>query len=84
MTVATPTIEAFDGGNFDDYLDRVECFFCANDIGGVPSSASAAQRTAADKKMTATLITLIGKDTYTILRIYVILITRRPANTESW
>ena len=53
------TIEPFDGGDFADYLDRVECFFCAKDIGVVPSSANAAQRVAAEKKMTATLVTLI-------------------------
>ena len=62
------SLEPFDGHNFDDYLDRVECYFCSKDIGVVPSSASAAQKAAVEKKMSATFITLIGKESYTVLK----------------
>jgi len=62
------SIEPFDGGDFTDYLDRIECYFCANDIGVVAASASSTVKLAAARKMTATFITLIGKDTYAILK----------------
>ena len=61
-------LEPFDGNNFADYLDRVESYFCAHDIGVVVASALTAQKAAAEKKMAASFITLLGKESYSVLK----------------
>ena len=62
------TIEPFDGGDFKDYRERVEFFFCANSIGVVASNASSGEKRAAEKKMTAHLISLLSKTVYSTLK----------------
>ena len=51
------TIDQFDikSGEFEEYLERVEQYFVANDIDD-------------DKKKVAVFITAIGRDTYVVLR----------------
>eukprot|EP00117_Sycon_ciliatum_P027084 scpid60958/ scgid22085/ len=43
-------LEVFDTGDFEEYAERLEFFFIANDIGQLASSANAAQKDAADKR----------------------------------
>eukprot|EP00117_Sycon_ciliatum_P042966 scpid56189/ scgid31186/ len=60
-------MEPFDGQNFSDYLDRLECYFAANRI-GVAATTNADDVTAAGKVKTAALIALVGKATYSTLK----------------
>ena len=59
----SPTTE-----NWSSYIERVEEFLLANDIGVIPAGASAVQEAAADRKKVAVLITLIGPKAYSTLR----------------
>ena len=62
------SIEQFDQGDFAEYQDRLHFFLFANNIGTVPSGASAAQKELADKKEAAYLVSLLSKTAYTTLR----------------
>lgn len=53
---------------FSSYLERLEQFFIANDVGKVASDASEAVKKAADPKKVAVMISIIGKKTYNTLR----------------
>ena len=53
---------------FAAYLERVEEYFIANDIGALDAGATAAQVAAADRKKVSVLITLVGKKCYGTLR----------------
>ena len=66
--MAKATIEPFDGGNFAEYRERLEFYFCANDIGVVSANASSAEKTKVEKKMCASLISLLSKTVYSTLK----------------
>ena len=66
--MAKAAIEPFTGGDFSEYLKRLEFHFCANDIGAVPLNASAAEKTRVEKKMSAVLISLLSKTVYSTLK----------------
>ncbi|XP_065195792.1 uncharacterized protein LOC135827192 [Sycon ciliatum] len=66
--MAKATIEPFDGGDFEEYQERLNFFFIANEIGQVASSASNADKAKADKRMTAYLISLLSKTVYSTLK----------------
>ena len=53
---------------FTVYHERLEQYFVANSIGHYPSDASTADKTAANKKKVAVMISVIGKKTYGTLR----------------
>ena len=59
------SIEQFDQGDFAEYHDRLHFFLFPNDIGTVPSGASAAQKELADKKRAGYLVSLLSKTAYT-------------------
>ena len=66
--MAKATIEPFDGGDFAEYRERLEFFFCANDIGVVALSASSAEKTKVEKHMTSHLISMLSKTVYATLK----------------
>jgi hypothetical protein len=53
--------EVFEGGDFDDYLDRLQSFFIAQNVGTVHADADAAAKREADMKKVAMTISVIGK-----------------------
>ena len=53
---------------FSSYLERLDQFFIANDIGQCTTDATDAVRQAADKKKVAVLISVMGKTSYNTLR----------------
>ena len=53
---------------FTSYLERLESFFVANDIGQYATDASDAIKNAADKKRVAVLISIMGRKSYATLR----------------
>ena len=53
---------------FTVYSDRLDQFFVANNIGSYPTGASEAIIAAAEKKIVAVMISVIGKKTYSVLR----------------
>ena len=62
-------IEPYDGNSdLDAYLKRVELYFIANNIGSVSSDASETTRKLADSKKVATFLTLVGSETYLLLK----------------
>ena len=61
-------IEAFDGGDFAEYLERLEFYFTANDTGVVASSASATEKNRAQKKLIGSLISQLSKSAYATLK----------------
>ena len=66
--MVTKMIEPFDGGDFAEYLERLEFHFCANNIGVVLASATAAEKKAAEKRMTASLVSSLSKSVFTTLK----------------
>ena len=62
------TIEQFDGGDFSQYRERLEFYFCANGIGEIASNASNSERLKEEKKMTAHLVSLRSKTVYSTLK----------------
>lgn len=52
---------------FDAYIQRLNSFFVANDIGQYAATADAAVKAAAETKKAAVLISVIGKDAYQVL-----------------
>ena len=53
---------------FTAYFERLEQFFEANNIGHYPADATVAVIQAANRKKVAVMISVIGKNTYGILR----------------
>ena len=53
---------------FTVYLERLDQFFVANNIGQCPAEATAAVVREASKKKVAVMISVIGKKTYSTLR----------------
>ena len=57
-------IEPYDGNSdLDAYLERVELYFVANNIGSVSSDACETTRKLADSKKVATFLTLVVAET---------------------
>ena len=63
--MASAKLEQFAGGDFSEYLERLEFYFTAHDIGVPASEAQAAQ---ADRKKFAHLISSLSKEVYSTLR----------------
>ena len=53
---------------FSSYLERLDQFFIANDIGQCAADATDAVRQAAEKKKVVVLISVMGKTSYNTLR----------------
>ena len=66
--MAKPSLESFDHGDFAEYLERVKFYFIANDIGSTPASASAAEKSRADTKKAAYLVSFLSKSAYSTLK----------------
>ena len=66
----TVLFDAFDANaeSFDSYLERLQAYFQAMEIGQCDADATAAVREAADKKKVVHLISCIGRETYGTLR----------------
>ena len=62
------TIEQFDGGDFSQYRERLEFYFCANGIGEIASNASNSEKLKEEKKMTAHLVSLLSKTVYSTFK----------------
>ena len=66
------SLEAFDGDDFEPYQERLESYFLANDIGLVTTDEKDKNYDAdvlqADKKKVAHMISLMGKEAYTVLK----------------
>ena len=62
------TIEQFDGGDFSQYRERLELYFCANGIGEIASNASNLEKLKEERKMTAHLVSLLSKTVYSTLK----------------
>ena len=62
------TIEQFDGGDFSQYRERLEFYFCANGIGEIASNASNSEKLKEERKMTAHLVSLLSKTVYSTLK----------------
>ena len=77
-SVAKAAIEPFTGGDFAEYLQRLQFYFCANDISVVASSASATEKARVEKKMSAYLISPLIKMVYSTLKTLCL-----PASTGS-
>ena len=43
-------LDCFTGGDFEEYAERLQFYFLANDVGKLGSSPSAAEKQAADRK----------------------------------
>ena len=64
-------IEKFSGKGeeFDTYLERLQFYFTANDLGDItPTDNNAAQVLARQEKRKSILLSVIGSDTYSLLR----------------
>jgi len=65
------SIEAFNGKSEDweQYMERIEQFFLANDLGEIqPADGNEAVRRKRQDKRKAILLSLIGPETYSLLR----------------
>ena len=62
------TIESFAGGDFEEFEERLQFFFLANDIGKVAHEATREQRAAAETKKAAILISLLTAPVYSTLK----------------
>ena len=62
-------IEPYDGSSdLEAYLERLELYFVANNVGTVASGADQAVINAADRKRVATLLTLVGPENSVVRR----------------
>ena len=62
-------IEPYDGNcDLEAYLERLELYFIANNVGAISGDDSEAARRLADRKKVATLLTLVGSETYLLLK----------------
>ena len=66
--MAKAAIEHFTRGDFSEYLEHLEFYFCANDIGVVASNAPTAEKARVEKKLFAFLISLLSKTVYLTLK----------------
>ena len=66
--MAKASLEQFDGGDFAEYLERLEFYFAANDIGVVSANATSAEKARVEKKMTAHLVSHLSKSAFTTLK----------------
>ena len=72
-------IEPYDGSSdLVAYLERLELYFVANNVGTIAGGADQAVINAADRKRVATLLTLVGAETYLLLKSLVS--PRNPAD----
>ena len=62
------SLQPFTGGDFQEFEEKLEFYFFANDIGTVATSANAADKLAASKKRKAVLVSLLSAEVYSILR----------------
>ena len=58
------------GGDLEEYMERLEQYFVANEIGALPAGAvdNEETRQAAERKRGATFLTLVGAKTYKLLK----------------
>ena len=70
MTALIGSLGAFDPSleTFTAYLERLEQFYTANDIGQCAADATEAVKKAGHKKKVAVIISVIGSKTYNTLR----------------
>ena len=62
-------IEPYDGNcDLEAYLERLELYFIANNVGAISGDDNEAARRLADRKKVATLLTLVGSETYLLLK----------------
>ena len=62
-------IEPYDGNSdLEAYLERLELYFIANNVGEISGDDNEAARRLAERKKVATLLTLVGSETYLLLK----------------
>ena len=61
-------LDCFTGGDFEEYAERLQFYFLANDVGKLGSSPSPAEKHAADRKKAAVLISLLSGTVYSTLK----------------
>ena len=61
-------LDCFTGGDFEEYAERLQFYFLANDVGKLGSSPSPAEKQAADRKKAAVLISLLSGTVYSTLK----------------
>ena len=61
-------LDCFTGGDFEEYAERLQFYFLANDAGKLGSSPSPAEKHAADRKKAAVLISLLSGTVYSTLK----------------
>ena len=61
-------LDCFTGGDFEEYAERLQFYFLANDVGKLGSSPSPAENHAADRKKAAVLISLLSGTVYSTLK----------------
>lgn len=62
------SLETFDGTDFPSYLERLESYFIANEIGQTAEDADDDVVSAANKRKAAVCISLIGKEAFSTLK----------------
>ena len=85
MAALIGSLGAFDPSleTFTAYLERLEQFYIANDIGQCAADATEAVKKAADKKKVAVIISVIGSKTYNTLRdLYSPLVPKEKSFSE--
>ena len=66
--MAKAMIEPFDSGDFDEWQEKLDFFFCANKIGVLAANGSTAEKTRCEKRVSAYLISLLSKTVYSTLK----------------
>ena len=61
-------LDCFTGGDFEEYAERLQFYFLANNVGKLGSSPSPAEKHAADRKKAAVLISLLSGTVYSTLK----------------
>jgi len=62
------SIDTFQGGEFEEYAERLEFYFLANDVGKLGANPTDDEKAAADKKKCAVLISLLSATVYSTLK----------------
>ncbi len=58
-------IEPYDGScDLEAYLERLELYFIANNVGAISGDDNEAARRLADRKKVVTLLPVVGSETY--------------------
>ena len=67
---AIGNMSEIDRGYFDEYIKRLEQYFVAKEIGALPAGAADNDETRqeAERKLGATVVTLVGGRTYKLLK----------------